>query len=282
MSRQEAVYEDPANERMTSSQSVAMVRGYFVMMAGILSCMVMGFVLMFYSITLWGMLIGMIVGGVEAAAIVAGLAGYYYVGVMMPISQGSCFSVQGWESPSLVHGDWLVSEQPLSEIQMDDDDCLMPVRIPSSKLGKKNKPSQNGEGEEELEVIEELRTKSPPCSNEKCTCERHSMEFPVEYGQIYHKLNLQFRTYAYVMIPSNASFRQAVIISPCKIDQFRKITDLIFFKGFPAMASTTFLSVTRVFEMDEHSQFGGPVYIVNFSSWHVELAQQLTDSLPPI
>jgi hypothetical protein len=46
------------------------------------------------------------------------------------------------------------------------------------------------------------------------------------------------------------------------------------------MASTVFLSLTRVFELDQHSVFGGPVYVVNFSSWHVEITQQLAGFTP--
>lgn len=656
MSRQGTTYEDPANERMTSSQSVAMVRGYFVMMAGILGCMVMGFVLMFYSVTLWGMLIGMIVGGVEAAAIVAGLAGYYYVAIMMPISQGSCLSAQCWETPEKVFGSWLVSEQPFTEIPLDEADRIMPVRIPFGEFGKNTKKPEGSEGESDgLEIIEEVRVRCPDekcvkgdtlilgdnheientqigsrclglnglgtvthtfkreytgqmirikahgllpvevtpehpilvgtfshkrgtrkclpnhhiekllsihykpakalqprwingkrnseydcliipnlkgatgihkldmttfasasgyknaitrfklptslplnedsawllglyvaegnyakngavfnlgsheveiekrllqtirelglrswiapspetsrviyirstiiarafkewCGNlaahkqipefillhndlkivqafldgylagdacdddgynnhtggyyvattvsrllalqlqllvvrlgqyatvhinrkvhfglGECTnlrdqyyvhvrkypyqnqqfkrangvvlapirqltqrpyigavfnletsdntylvnnvavhnCQYHFKDFAVDHGQLYHKFPfLQFKTYAYVMTPSSASFQQAVIISPCKIDSLRKITDLIFFKGFPAMASTVFLSLTRVFELDQHSVFGGPVYVVNFSSWHVEITQQLAGFTP--
>ena len=277
MSRQGITYEDPANDRITSSQSVQMVRGYFLMLGGILGCMVMSFIGLFYAATLFGWLIGMIVGGVEAAGIIAGLAGYYYVAIMMPISQGSNLSAQCWESSSQLFGAWLISEQPLSEIPMDEEERLMPVRIPFGEFGKDVKKPEGSEGESEgLEVIEEVHVR---CPNPKC--ENHFKEFTVDHGQIYHKFPfLQFKTFAYVMTPSNASFQQAVIISPCKIDSLRKITDLIFFKGFPAMASTTFLSLTRVFELDQHSAFGGPVYVVNFSSWHVEITQRLAGFTP--
>jgi hypothetical protein len=200
---------------------------------------------------------------------------------MIPVSAGLNLSAQVCESEQDWWGLWLVNDIPLSAIPMEEEQRLMPVRIPFGEFGKNPTTSteQVAEGESGLAITEEIRVN---CPNPKC--DFHNTKFRVDYGEITHKLPyLQFKTFAYVATPNQGSapFEKAVIIAPCEIDSLRQIRDLIFFKGFPVMARTVFVSLTRVFEMDETIPiFNAPCYVVTHSSWHVKLAQQLAGFTP--
>jgi len=274
MSKQ-TTYTDPAYARVAGSQSTAMVRSYFALMLTLIGGMMFDLVAFFYANLTWGALIGIVVGGLGAAGIVSTLAGYYWFAVMIPVSAGLNMSSQLFDLPGLASGSWFVQDKPLTEISMDPEERKMPVRIPVGIFKKKTvkdgeQVSQTGEG---LTMIEEVHGVCPDC--------HHNVS--LDSGEIYHRLPfLEFETFAYVMTPAagSAPFQQAVIVSPCKIDSLRQIQDLIFFKGMPVMARTTYVSLTRIFEMDQEQDFGAPMYVVSFSTWHVELAQRLAGFTP--
>jgi hypothetical protein len=199
-------------------------------------------------------MVGLGVGAAETAGVAFSLLGYYWVAILVPTSAGLNLSAQIFETEEKAWGCWMVHDTPLTAIPMDEEQRLMPVRIPFEEFGK---PS-TGVGEElGLPITEEIRVN---CPNPKC--DYNKTKFRVDYGEITHKLPyLQFKTFPYVVTPNpgSAPFEKAVIISPCEIDSLRQIRDLIFFKGFPVMARTTFVSLTRVLELDETiPTFGAP------------------------
>lgn len=261
-----------------SSQSVQLVKGQMIMLVMVLGFMMLGMFSMVYVSTTFGWLLGLFVGVVELISIGGGFFGFYYAAVLIPVSQGQNLSIQFWETPEKVRGEWVVNQEPLTEIPMDPDERVLPVRIPFGKYIRKTSITNNdGQAPKGLEMIEEIQV---TCPDPKC--QYHTVKFRVDYAEIFNKIpELTFETHAYVMTPTNASFKQAVLISLCKIDELRDIQDLIFFKGFPAMASTKFISASRLFEMDQHVPvFGAPLYVISFSSKHVELAQQLAGFTP--
>jgi len=263
---------------MTASQSAQLVKGQVVIMTLMMGFMLLGIISMFYVSTTFGWVIGLIVGVVELVGIGVGFFAFYYIAVLVPVSQGFNVSATGWETAERAWGAWIINEHPLEEIHMDDEERFLPVRIPFGKYERKPSAPNNGEGKESegLKIVEEFYVN---CPNESCS--NHKNKFRVDYAENYYKIpEITFPTYAYVMTPSNAPFKQAIIISPCKINSLTKIQDLMFFKGFPVMASTTFLSLSRIFEMGEGSVYGGPCYLVSFSSWHVEMAQRLAGFTP--
>ena len=276
MSRQGTTYEDPADARMVGSQSFQYIRGWVYLMATMLGAMCLGFIMVFYAISLWGGMVGLGVGAAETAGVALCLFGYYWVAILVPTSAGLNLSAQVFETEEKAWGCWMVHDTPLTAIPMEEEQRLMPVRIP---FGEFSKPS-TGVGEEPgLPITEEIRVN---CPNPKC--DYNKTKFRVDYGEIAHKLPyLQFKTFPYVITPNpgSAPFEKAVMISPCEIDSLRQIRDLIFFKGFPVMARTTFVSLTRVLELDETiPTFGAPCYVVSHSSWHVKIAQQLAGFTP--
>jgi hypothetical protein len=257
-------------------------------MFSMLGLMMLTFIAVFYATTAWGMFAGLLIGILGIAGIGGGICAYYVIAIIRPASAGLNLSAQVFETDELAYGIWMVNDKPLTEIPMDPDERLMPVRIPFREFSKKKRSATNGgqkleqlsEADAEgLEMIEEVHIR---CPNDQC--EFHMRDIVADHGQIYHRLPyLQFKTYGYVATPNpnSAPFQQAVIISPCEIDALRRIQDLIFFKGFPVMAPTTFISLSRVFEMDEHIPgFAAPAYVVSFSSWHVRVAQQLAGFTP--
>lgn len=241
-----------------------------------------------YANTNWGGVVGIFVGALGAGGIGGGMWGYYDVAIRGPVGSGLNLSAQVFESDSIGYGVWLVGEQPFTEIPMTDEQRKMPMRIPVGYFGKN--PSTTGQTSQELAtnsgltMIEEIHTRSPSCSNKNCTCEYHSNDFSVDNAEIFHRLPfLEFETHAYVATPNQggAPFKQAVIISPCEIDKLRTIKDLIFFRNIPVMGRTTYVSLTRVFEMDERDEmFGAPMYVITHSTWHVGLTQRLAGFIP--
>lgn len=257
---------------------------FFVLILGGMFAVFIG---VFYAITLWGGLAGLLVGGLGVAGAGGGFAAYYVVGVMQPASRGLNLSSQVFESSSWAWGCWVVNDTPMTEIPMDDKKRKMPVRIPVGMYERRKENVNGGQLAEQtsqpdetgIDMIEEIRVRCP----EK-ECPSKGAPFLVDSAEVSNKLPyLTFDTYAYVATPSQRSvpFKQAVIISPCPIDELRRIQDLIFYNGFPVMAPTTYVSLTRVFELDEHDPtFYGPVYFITFSTWHVQLTQKMTSFIP--
>ena len=245
-------------------------------------------VLFFYVNLTWGALVGIAAGAGGGILIGGVMWGYYDTQIRGPVSSSLNFSVQCFESPSKAYGFWGVWSEPPAEIPMSDEQRKMPVRIPVGYFGRKSANENLSQiqttTETGLTMVEEIHTRSPACGNKACTCEWHNRDFIIDNGEIYHRLPyLQFETHGYVLTPAagSAPFRQAVLISPCKIDSLRQIHDVLFFRGMPVMGRTTYITIARCFEMDpENEMFGGPAYIITCSSWHIELAQRLAGFTP--
>ncbi len=228
----------------------------------------------FYANITWGALIGIVVGGVGATGIIGMLAGYYWFAVMAPVGAGINLAMQIFELPSLAGAAYLVMNHPIDEIPLDDEERLMPVRIP---MGIYKKPTEKEKSQtqqdEGLTVIEEVHGMCPACKK----------EVSLDNGEIYYKIpSLQFSTHGYVITPSpgTAPFDKAVIISPCSLGELITIQDLLIYKGMPVMGRVTYVSVARIFEMDSGTDFSAPCYAVLFSTWHVALAQHLAGFTP--
>ncbi|KKW14668.1 MAG: hypothetical protein UY55_C0005G0016 [Candidatus Jorgensenbacteria bacterium GW2011_GWB1_50_10] len=233
------------------------------------------FIAFFYASTTWGMLVGLIIAGLGSAGIIGSLLGYYWLAIVLPVGSGINLSAQIFELPSLAGGVYLVMNQPIVEIPMDDEERLMPVRVP---MGIYRKEATNAGGSqtqqsEGLKVIEEVRGICPSCKN----------EIELETGEIYYESPfMQFSTHGYVLTPSpgTAPFDKAVIISPCSLGELIDVQDLLIYKGMLVMGRVTYLSLGRIFEMDSGTDFSAPCYAVLFSTWHVQLAQRLAGFTP--
>jgi len=141
MSRQQSqkqTYTDPADERMMGSQSFQMVKSYFAMMVLIIGGMMFDLIMFFYANLTWGAIAGIGAGAGGAIVIGGGLWGYYDTQIRGPVSSNLNMSVQCFESPSKAYGFWAVSDQPLSEIPMSDEQRKLPARIPVGYFGRKS------------------------------------------------------------------------------------------------------------------------------------------------
>lgn len=277
MSEEKERLTDPAYGRMMGSQSMQFFRGWLLLLGSMMAMMFIVLIGGIYAGQLYGILGSLVVAGLGLGGLGGGLAAYYNFEILIPTTKGMNLSMSIWETNHLAYGCWDVNEQPIIDIPFRDErERIMPVRIPAGIAGRKKSQS----GEQELEVIQEIRTTTPDCGEKDCKCKFHREEFIAEYGQLYLMYPwLQFKTYAYIITPNpgTAPFRHAVLICPCPLNSLNSIQDLIFYKGFPVTTSTKFVCLSRVFEMDERNEtYGGPCFILSFSSWHVEKAQQLS------
>ena len=289
---QEVVYTDPALRRYLSGYNF--VKSYFAFMFGLLGLAMFGLLGYFLASTTFGFgsVYAIMIGLGVFIAIPILIVFYYMLGVVKPAATATVnLSAQVFETPELGYGAWIITGRPPDEIPFPSDDArLMPVRIPMTTGARTatnggnpstiqpDDPEQTAVLEEPgLEIIQEAVAR---CPSDKCSY--HHTDFPVEIGRIQMQLPfLQFRTYAYIFTPGEDPIRQAVLIFPCPYDHLRRVQELIFYKGFPVTAPTTFVSLSRVFEMDEHVPiYSAPAFVVNFSSWHVEIAQQLAGFVP--